>query len=255
MSRALPPLALTAAVAAAGAPLLLASPAAAASPGTYDITAELTPLNDSGARATVRGTLEGTTLHLTITPEGLLEDAPHAQHLHIGGRSTCPPADATGSGVDGALRPTDAAPDYGEVAVSLTTTGDTGVDSALAVDRFPVGDATYERTVEVPEAVAAGIVDGQVPLVQHGVDLNDSGTYDGTSMSDLDPTLPEEVTDPATCGVLQASMAMPSGGVATGVGGAAGTGTDLGLIGAGLGLVALGAGAYGIRRVAVARRA
>jgi hypothetical protein len=38
--------------------------------------------------------------------------------------------------------------------------------------------------------------------VVHGVDYNGDGTYSGEEMSDLDPSLPTEATDPALCGVL-----------------------------------------------------
>jgi hypothetical protein len=43
-------------------------------------------------------------------------------------------------------------------------------------------------------------------VVIHGVDYNGNGTYDFDSAgaSELDPMLPAEATDPATCGVLKA---------------------------------------------------
>ena len=37
----------------------------------------------------------------------------------------------------------------------------------------------------------------------HGVDYDNSGAYDGERMSELDPALPAEATDPAACGVLR----------------------------------------------------
>ncbi|MEJ5866850.1 hypothetical protein WDV85_03735 [Pseudokineococcus sp. 5B2Z-1] len=225
--------------------LILAGPASAAD-GTYDLSAQLTELNDSGASSDVTGTLDGNELTLSITSSGLLAGAPHAQHVHIGGAGTCPDPGLDPDG-DGALETTEAADAYGAIQVSLTTEGDTSPDSGLAVDRFPVGDTTYERTVEVSDEVAQAVAAGEAVVVQHGVDLDGSGAYDGETMSDLDPSLPQEATVPAVCGVLSSSMAMPDGGADTGAGGAS-DGTELGLLGAGLGLVAVGAGAYAVRR-------
>ena len=43
---------------------------------------------------------------------------------------------------------------------------------------------------------------GEFAIVQHGVDLNGNGVYDegAAGPSDLDPSLPQEATIPATCG-------------------------------------------------------
>lgn len=241
------PFALAATGALALAPgLLLAGPASAAHIGSYDLSAQLSELNDSGASSEVTGSLEDNELTLSITSTGLLAGAPHAQHIHIGGQGTCPEPGFDPDG-DGATETLEAADFYGGIQVSLTTEGDTSPDSGLAVDRFPVGDTTYERTVEVSDEIARDIADGNAVVVQHGVDLDGSGAYDGDTMSDLDPSLPQEATVPATCGTLDVGMTMPEGGADTGAGGTA-EGTQLGLLGAGLGLVAVGAGAYAVRR-------
>ena len=94
--------------------------------------------------------------------------------------------------------------------------------------------------------VAAAIADGESVVVVHGVDHNNSGKYDGKK-SDLDPKLTTEATDPAICGVL---VSAPAGGADTGLGGAASSGTDTGLLalGGGLMLVAAGTGAVAARR-------
>ena len=232
-------LALSAALALATLPL--AAPAMAAGSGTTELTGSLTQLNDSGVTADVNGSVSGNEITIEITSEGLLEGAPHAQHIHIGGTNSCPSNDTEGSGADGALQVTDAAGQYGAIAVSLTTEGDTSPDSGLAVDRFPVGSASYSRTIEVSDEVAAQVADGDGVVVIHGVDLDGSGAYDGDVMSDLDPSLPEEATDPAACGTLDvASMAMPGGGADTGAGGAAGTET-LTLVVGGAAVAAAGA--------------
>ncbi|ROP26537.1 hypothetical protein [Pseudokineococcus lusitanus] len=231
-------LALTAALGLAALPL--AAPAMAAD--ATDLSGNLTQLNDSGVTAEVTGSIDGTELRINITPNGLLADAPHAQHIHIGGTNSCPSNDEEGSGADGALQVSDAADRYGAIAVSLTTEGDTSPDSGLAVDRFPVGDASYSRTIEVSQEVADQIADGDGVVVLHGVDQNGSGTYDGDTPSDLDPSLPEEATNPAACGTLDvAQMSMPGGGVDTGAGGVAGSGSTTTFVVGGAALAAAGA--------------
>lgn len=147
-----------------------------------------------------------------------------------------------GSGPDGAIRTTDAVDSYGMVAVSLTT-GDamTDGDHALDVAHFPgTGTYTYERTIQVPEDVAAQLADGKGVVVVHGVDHNGSGVYDGDQMSDLDPSLPTEATDPALCGELVVSqMPAPDGGVQTGGGSTEGM-ESAGLLAGGAVLAGLG---------------
>jgi hypothetical protein len=189
-------------------------------------SAALSQVNGSGAAGTANLSLTGDQLTVTIDSTGLTPGEPHAQHLHgmIGGHNVCPtPADDTNG--DGFITTTEATPSYGMINVSLTTTGDTGAStSALAVDRFPVADANgnlhYSRTITVSSEVAANL--GSLHIVQHGVDFNKDGTYDGDRKSDLDPSLPAEATDPSDCGMLSAvSTTTPVGGVQTGGGGTA----------------------------------
>lgn len=100
------------------------------------------------------------------------------------------------------------------------------------------------------QEVADAIVAGEGVVVVHGVDHNDSGAYDAgdRGVSDLDPSLPGEATDPAICGVLNASQmsGMPAGGVDTGAGSTSGI-ENAGLIGAGS-LALLGGAALVARR-------
>ena len=218
--------------------------------GPTTLEAHLTELNDSGASGTAWITVEGNQATVKLESSGMLAEAPHAQHIHIGGANTCPDPSMEGTGVDGAIRTTDAADSYGAVQVSLTTEGDSSADSALAVERFPTGDATYERTIELNDEVAQSLRDGDGSVVLHGVDHNGNGTYDGDQESDLDPALPSEATDPAACGALDVAQmeAWPEGGAETGDGTTAGieqSGTML--AGAGL-LTAAGAGAFALRR-------
>ncbi|MCE0487922.1 CHRD domain-containing protein [Ornithinimicrobium sediminis] len=242
-----------------GLPIALAAPATASDheSGT-ELSATLTEISGSGASGTAWGWVDGTELTIQIEAMGLLDGAPHAQHIHIGGSNTCPSADLAGSGFEGAVRTTDAVDFYGGVAVSLTNEGGmTGPDHALDVMDFPAeGEYSYERTFEVPQDVADDIAAGNGVVVVHGVDHNGSGEYDGDQESDLDPSLPSEATDPAMCGTLDvAQMAMPEDGVATGGGATQGT-EHAGAIA--LGAVAIGAGALGLaasrRRTETARR-
>jgi hypothetical protein len=167
--------------------------------------ANLAPLNNSGASGTANLALEGDQLTTDIASQGLAPNLPHAQHIHglEQAISECPSLAADLNG-DGLVNTTEGQPSYGPILTPLTTKGDTSPDSALAVDRFPVanedGTLTYDRTLGVPKNVADRL--GEFAVVQHGVDLNGNGVYDegAAGPSDLDPSLPQEATIPATCG-------------------------------------------------------
>jgi hypothetical protein len=168
--------------------------------------AELNPLNRSGAEGHAMLEKNGKKVEIKIHTKGLAPKLPHAQHIHGFKKalSECPTmADA---GRDNVLTTTEGLPDYGPIQVSLTTKGDTSPKSALAVDRFPVanakGSVNYERTISVPSNVAKNL--GEKAIVQHGVDLNNNGRYDfkAAGKSELDPSLPQEATAPANCGVI-----------------------------------------------------
>lgn len=220
-------------------------PAAALAHSTTMVQADLDPLNDSGASGTAMVEVSGNTATVTIESSGLLDGSPHAQHIHGMEQaiSECPTLSADKDG-DGLVNTVEGQPAYGPILVSLTTEGDTSPDSGLAVERFPAtGDISFSRTIEVPAEVAENIED--FAIVQHGVDVNGSGQYDGDAKSELDPSLPLEATLPANCGALEM---MPAGGVDTGAGG---TATDSDST-APLMIVALGgialAGAFVLRR-------
>lgn len=206
--------------------------------------------------------ISGTTLSFTLAAQGLLDGAPHAAHIHFGqtARHECPTAaDNNAAALQGETGPeqhfttTEGAPAYGEIVVSLTKTGDTSPDSGLAVDRFAAeGEFEYSRgDVQVSQDVAQAILAGDAVVVVHGVDHDGDGKYSPgqRGVSDLDPALPGEATDPALCGVLNASQmgSMPQGGVETGAGSTTGI-ENAGLMGAG----ALAAAAGGA--VLIARR-
>ena len=232
--------------------LPLAAGTASAADGN-ELTAELSQLNDSGASGTAWATVDGTNVEIKLETQGLLDGAPHAQHIHIGGQNVCPANDQEGSGFEGALQVSDAADQYGAVAVSLTKEpGMTGAEHGLDVDDFPAeGSYSYSRTIEVSEEMAQQIANGDGVVVVHGVDHDKSGTYDGDTKSDLDPKLPSEATDPAACGELNAAqMTMPNGGVETGGASTSGIEYPTAL---GFGTLALALGAFGL--VAARRRA
>ncbi len=168
--------------------------------------AQLAPLNGSGASGSATLLRNGNRLATNIRSSGMAPNLPHAQHIHGFAQavSECPTLAA--SGRDNLITTAEGQPSYGPIQVSLTTTGDTSPASALAVDRFPVGehdgDIHYKRTFSVPLGVAQGL--GRMAIVQHGVDLNHNGRYDFRSAgrSELDPSLPQEATIPANCGVI-----------------------------------------------------
>ena len=243
----------------AGLALLMAAGPAAAAEGS--VRGNLTPVPVNPVNATGQATVQisGTNLSFSLAAQGLLAGAPHAAHIHFGetARHECPTAaDNNAAALSGETDPhqhftsTEGAPAYGEVVVSLTKTGDTSPASALAVDRFAVGDDfSYSRgDVQVSEEVAQAILAGKAVVVIHGVDYDGDGAYSaGTrGASDLDPSLPGEATDPALCGVLNAT---PAGGVAAGDGSSSTDGSGaLPYVLGSLGLTAAGGAAFVARR-------
>jgi len=189
------------------------------------LTAHLTELNDSGASGKAIAVVRGETIRaIGIRARGLTPDAPHAQHIHFGEQAMneCPTLALDENG-DGRLNTAEGIPAYGPIVVSLTTSGDTTPASALAVTRFPVsenGSYSYLRTnIRFTDVAGTGyqggdgtaadiaeaIRDGEGVVVIHGNDYDGNGTYnlsDPEGASELDPTLPAEVTDPVACGVL-----------------------------------------------------
>ena len=169
--------------------------------------AELNSLNRSGAEGHAILEKEGAKeIETEIHTKGLAPKLPHAQHIHGFKKAVSECPTLADSGRDNLITTVEGLPSYGPIQVSLTTRGDTSPKSALAVDRFPVANAKgtveYERTFSVPANVAKNL--GKKAIVQHGVDLNDNGRYDfqAAGKSELDPSLPQEATLPATCGVI-----------------------------------------------------
>jgi hypothetical protein len=168
--------------------------------------ADLEPLNRSGADGHAILHKEGGKLDTRIYTTDLAPKLPHAQHIHGFEQAVSECPTLADSGRDNLITTAEGQPSYGPIQVSLTTRGDTSPASALAVSRFPVankgGFVGYERTFSVPDSVRKNL--GKMAIVQHGVDLNNNGRYDfrAAGASELDPSLPQEATIPANCGVI-----------------------------------------------------
>jgi hypothetical protein len=208
-----------------------------AAPASADtsVTAQLNASNHSGVSgtATLTTTANGG-LKVVIHARGQVPGVPHAQHIHGamgGGHFMCPTMAADTDG-DGLLTNEEAAGEYGNVFLALTTKGDTSPKSGLAMDRMPVADAhgriDYSRTFS-PDELPPGLLKhlSEAHVVTHGIDVNNNGRYDvaGAGVSTFAqnlgiPDVPEEATDPSSCGVVMGAMApmRPRGGVETGGG-------------------------------------
>jgi LPXTG-motif cell wall-anchored protein len=179
---------------------------------TAEFSAELQVLNGSGATGTALLSLDGDMLTVTIEATGLSPNVPHAQHIHgeLGADNSCPPPEADTDG-DGFISVAEGAPFYGGILVSLTTSGGTDPGSGLALDRMPMADASgnlsYTRQFAVSSDIASNL--SNLVIVQHGIDFDASGTYDGEKPSSIDPSVPFEATVPANCGVIEMTTMEP----------------------------------------------
>lgn len=230
---------------------------ASSSQGSWTSMANLDSLNNSGTTGDATVKVDGNKATVTVNVQGAAETFkdgpfPHAQHIHIGAAGTCPTPDMDDNG-DGAVSTPEAHPAYGMIASSLTTSGDTSPDSALAVDRFPGGSSySYHQTVDVDDATQQALKDGTAVVVVHGVDPMNLSQTAQQEMSPLDDSLPLAATLPAACGTLNASQMgdVPEGGADTGVTQKTDPSSTAVGIGAGaVGLAAVGGGAvYLLRR-------
>ena len=164
-------------------------------------------------------TLRNHVATVTISAQGLLSGAPHAMHIHAGGRGRCPPASA-GRLHNGhlSISTTDGIIYYGPAVVSLTTVGDTSPRSIIDFTRYPsASDIRYTRRINVSAKVAAEIRSGNAVVVIHGIDYNGNGIYDNVlDRSDLSNALTGESTAPALCGELTAAKQTTGGSSADG---------------------------------------
>ena len=229
-----------------GLALLAPGPAFAADTSSYQ--AALNPITANHVTGTGASwiTVNGTTAKIKIQVNGLLDGAPHAQHIHINAQGTCPSQAQQHNGLP-SINVADGTPLNGQIGAALTNTGDTSPAAAMAVTDFPTtGSYTYSRTIDLDPQVIANLQKGTAVLVVHGIDYNNNGVYDAVlGASEVDPTLPAEATDPALCGTYVAMQmaGVPEGAANTGGGSTAlGTG-DHGAVGAAVAVAVLAGGA------------
>jgi Cu/Zn superoxide dismutase len=182
----------------------------AAAPGQR-INGTLGPVPTNRVKGDGTGTmrLNRRSLTVSIDTKGLLNGAPHALHIHAGGKGVCPSASAAALHNGHRSIATHAGvPFYGGAVAALTTRGDTSVPrSIVAFNRYPTNsDVNYRRTIKITPIVASYIKKNNAVLVVHGIDYNHNGVYDGVlERSDLDRSLTGESTAPALCGRLVAA--------------------------------------------------
>jgi serine/threonine-protein kinase len=186
------------------------APTTAAAPPGQRINGNLgaVPTNKVNGDGTGTMRLNKRSLTVSINTKGLLNGAPHAVHIHAGGKGTCPNASAAALHNGHRSIATHAGvPFYGGAVQALTTRGDITVPRSLvAFSRYPnTSDVKYRRTIKVTPIVASYIKKNNAVLVVHGIDYNHNGVYDGVlERSDLDRSLTGESTAPALCGPLVA---------------------------------------------------
>ena len=207
---------------------LLAPTASAAAADTWSYQATLNPITANNVTGNGASwiSVTGNTAEVKIQINGLLDGAPHPQHIYVDALGQCPTVAQQHNGLP-SVDVADGVPLYGTLGTSLTNAGDTSPAAALAVSDFPsTGSYTYSRTIELDPNVVANLQKGTAVLVVHGIDYNGNGSLDNVlGASELDPSLPAEATDPALCGTFQAMQmaGVPNGAADTG-GGSTATG-------------------------------
>lgn len=213
--------------------VMLCLPAIAAADTT--VKAALVEQNGSGASGTASLTAtDNGGLKVIIRSQGLVPGQPHPQHIHGSeegkGHSRCPTVKKNDTDSDGVLTNEEATGEYGTIFLALTTRGGATPQDGLDVDRMPVADSAgrlnYERTFPA-KMVPDGLLEhlSSLHVVQHGIDVNNNGKYDldalgvSTFAQNLGVrNVPEEATNPASCGVVEGAGAAgpPRGGIETG---------------------------------------
>jgi hypothetical protein len=189
----------------------MAAPAISAGPTVGNFRASLAPVAhdpsaDSGSNVSgqARVVTRENQATVTVTAHGLSPELPHVMHIHgdLQAHNECPGLDRADDLVDdGLIETLEGLPDYGDIVVSFTTSGDTSPGSALALDRAPVaneeGDLTFQRTFGIPADVRANL--DNLHVVIHGEDLDGDGAYGGR-ITALGAPLEAEL--PVACGEL-----------------------------------------------------
>jgi hypothetical protein len=253
----------------AAALAILCLPMSAAADTT--VKAKLAEQNGSGASgtATLTATDDGG-LKVVIHSKGLVPGVFHPQHIHgsaHGEHFTCPTLKEADKDGDGVITNEEGMGEYGLIFFPLTTSGGATATPQDALDpkRMPVADAEgridYERTFPA-EMLPDGLLKhlSSMHVVQHGIDKNNNGKYDMDALGESTfaknqgkPGVPEEVTDPALCGVVKGAGAADKakGGVETGGAPAPELNAPLAAAGAALLLVAA---AFAVSAAAGSRR-
>lgn len=175
---------------------------------SYSYKGNIRPLNGTGSHGKITVNVVGDQATVEIKTKRISADLPHAQHLHIGGQTTCPAKGRADVNKDRFVSTVEGIPFYGGIAVSLTTEGDVSAASALALDRFPVANensmVTYSRTFTLPDGVTGADL-ADATLIQHGISelFDDKAAYDGAKRSSLPIDVPFEITVPTACAPLR----------------------------------------------------
>jgi hypothetical protein len=174
------------------------------------------PTNKVDGNGDAKLVLDGEEAKVTVNAEGL-PDGEHLMHIHADGRDRCPSAGAARRHNGHlAISGRDGIPDYGRPLTSLTTSGDTTVQSAFATGaRYKSGSAfDYERTIDVGGSMAQRIRQGEGVIVVHGIDWDRDGKYGAVLQGRRIPKdeLSGELTAPALCGPLVPKTQTSSGG-------------------------------------------
>ena len=175
------------------------------------------PTNNVTGRGSADVKLKGDVATVSIRTNGLLNHAPHAMHIHGGGRGQCPTASAARiHNGNRAISTTDGGKFYGHARAALTTRGDTTANSILAFARFPAdGNIKYKRTFRLTPKATRYVRSNNAVIVIHGIDYNRNGIQDGTlDRSELNSAVQGETTAPALCGpvVARGTRAQGPGG-------------------------------------------
>jgi hypothetical protein len=185
----------------------------------FSASAQPVPTNRVTGNGTATVHLNGDVVSASVDTNGLLNGQPHALHIHAGGKGICPPASAARlHNGHRSISTTNGISYYGPPQVSLTTKGDTTVNSIVDFARYPdVGDVRYTRgAITVKPGIAQAIRAGNAVIVVHGIDYDHNGLYDNVlDRSDLDNRLPGEATAPALCGTLKSATSASVGGSTT----------------------------------------
>lgn len=137
---------------------------------TFNFTAQLSEINDSGVSGTAAISVQGNNLTVVVEAEGMTPGETHPQHIHGlengNENATCPPESAD-TNEDGIITIPEGAPFYGDVLLPLAD--------------FPMADAngniSYEKTFILgengnPTAEALGALQNRV-IVLHGINDSD----------------------------------------------------------------------------------